>query len=404
MRGLLLQPYDTGSHRAWADGYLRHSEVDWRALRLPGRFWKWRMHGAAVTFAERLGADGQTPDVVLTTDMLDVATWRGLAPWPAHPPLVLYMHENQLAYPTAAIDADWTPSRQRRAARPDVHYAWLNLTAALAADAVAWNSAHNRDTFLDAVPAFLRQFPDAVPDHVPHTIAAKSTVLPLGLDLWPTAPRSHDDAVRPPRLVWNHRWEHDKDPEAFVALLSRLVALGLPFDVTLLGETFGRAHPARRLAVNVLGDRLAHDGFVADVQAYRAELARADVVVSTARHEFFGASVCEAVWAGAWPVLPHGLGYGEWLPASLRSEVIHHDADALLALTVRALQAAATPRNRALRRQTHAALRDAIAPLAWPVMAPRYDALLADTVRTARAAGSGAADVRRALPAMGRCP
>lgn len=362
------------------------------------------MHGAAVTFAERLGADGQTPDVVLTTDMLDVATWRGLAPWPAHPPLVLYMHENQLAYPTAAIDADWTPSRQRRAARPDVHYAWLNLTAALAADAVAWNSAHNRDTFLDAVPAFLRQFPDAVPDHVPHTIAAKSTVLPLGLDLWPTAPRSHDDAVRPPRLVWNHRWEHDKDPEAFVALLSRLVALGLPFDVTLLGETFGRAHPARRLAVNVLGDRLAHDGFVADVQAYRAELARADVVVSTARHEFFGASVCEAVWAGAWPVLPHGLGYGEWLPASLRSEVIHHDADALLALTVRALQAAATPRNRALRRQTHAALRDAIAPLAWPVMAPRYDALLADTVRTARAAGSGAADVRRALPAMGRCP
>ncbi|MFQ5459319.1 MAG: DUF3524 domain-containing protein, partial [Anaerolineae bacterium] len=79
MRVALVVPYLTGSHEAWASGYAAASRHDVRVLGMPGRFWKWRMHGGAVTMARRLSEEGGAPDVVLATDMLDVAAFRGLA-------------------------------------------------------------------------------------------------------------------------------------------------------------------------------------------------------------------------------------------------------------------------------------------------------------------------------------
>ena len=38
----LLEPYYTGSHAAWADGYVRYSRHAIRLFQLPGMFWKWR--------------------------------------------------------------------------------------------------------------------------------------------------------------------------------------------------------------------------------------------------------------------------------------------------------------------------------------------------------------------------
>lgn len=401
MDALLLQPYDTGSHRAWADGLVAHSRHAWTLWRLPGRFWKWRMHGAAVTFAGR-AADVAVPDVVLTTDMLDVAAFRGLAGRRFDAPVVLYMHENQLAYPLPAVDDAWSASRRRRAARHDAHYGWINLTSALAADAVWWNSAHNRDTFLDALPRFVRQFPDAVPSRLEARIGARSAVVPLGLDLPAPPPRPDDAAERPPRLVWNHRWEHDKDPDAFVDVVAALVADGVAFEAVLLGETFGRVHPAYERARAVLGPRVVHAGFAADRDAYWAALATADVAVSTARHEFFGVSIAEAVWAGAWPVVPDGLAYGAWLPGWAAPGALYGSPDACVAAVRRALEAAATPAARAVRAAARDALRRALAPFAWPVMAARYDAALeavvADgTVRRAAGAGGAAATPAAAI-------
>ena len=54
MNILLLSPYHSGSHRAWVDGWLTHTAHEVRVLSLPGRFWKWRMQGAAVTLAQQL--------------------------------------------------------------------------------------------------------------------------------------------------------------------------------------------------------------------------------------------------------------------------------------------------------------------------------------------------------------
>ena len=64
MRILLIEPYFTGSHRAWAEGYAAASQHDVRLVTHDGRFWKWRMQGSAVTLAEPVAAAGCTPAAV----------------------------------------------------------------------------------------------------------------------------------------------------------------------------------------------------------------------------------------------------------------------------------------------------------------------------------------------------
>ena len=46
---------------------------------------------------------------------------------------------------------------------------------------------------------------------------------------------------------------------------------------------------------------------------YLKILSEADIIVSTAIHEFFGISVVEAIAAGAYPLLPKRLAYPEVL-------------------------------------------------------------------------------------------
>ncbi|NJN53369.1 MAG: DUF3524 domain-containing protein [Anaerolineae bacterium] len=77
MKITLLSPYHGGSHKAWATGYQQHSQHAVSLLTLPDRFWKWRMHGGAVTLARRFRERKYKPDVILATDMLDVTTFRG---------------------------------------------------------------------------------------------------------------------------------------------------------------------------------------------------------------------------------------------------------------------------------------------------------------------------------------
>ena len=51
MKVLLLEGFMTGSHAQWANELKKYSSHDITLLTLPGRFWKWRMHGGAVSLA-----------------------------------------------------------------------------------------------------------------------------------------------------------------------------------------------------------------------------------------------------------------------------------------------------------------------------------------------------------------
>jgi glycosyltransferase involved in cell wall biosynthesis len=309
MRILLLVPFFSGSHRQWAEGLRAHSrhEVDW--MTLPGRHWKWRMHGAAVSFARQL-RERPAPDLILATDMLDVATFRGLLP-PAYRavPIAVYFHENQLSYPWSPTDEDPDLGRDR-------HYMWINYTTALAADAVFFNSAYHRTSFLAALPPFLRAFPDEQPLATLTAIEKKTRVLPLGLSLSRLDPAETLPRSGPPALLWNHRWEYDKAPDAFFDWCDRLVADGVDFRLIVLGDRFRQSPPVFDRARTAFAEHILYWGFATDQATYAHWLARADILPVTAVQDFFGGSVVEAIYADTFPILPDRLAYPEHLPAS----------------------------------------------------------------------------------------
>lgn len=384
---LVLEPYATGSHAAWLAGLAASSRWQVSTATLPGRFWKWRMHGAAATFARQLTQQDALPAAVLATDMLDVATFLGLTrDRLAGVPLAVYFHENQLTYPAPEREPGWTADRWRRARRRDEHYGWINLTSALAADAVLWNSMHNRDSFLDRLPEFLKSFPDHRLPDAADLIAAKSEVLPVGLDLAAlNRARPAERCAGPLRILWNHRWEHDKDPDTFFAALDLLAARGLAFEVVLLGESFVRAPTVFDAARDRLGDRVRHWGFVADRDEYRRWLWQCDVVVSTARHEFFGLAVAEAIACGCLPVLPDRLAYPELIPPAWHPQLLYSTFEGLVARLAEAIVAPSVP------AQLLADLQVRMAELDWSMVAPRYDEVLDRLVDQAARRGTRAA-------------
>merc|ERR1712107_11099 len=57
-------------------------------------------------------------------------------------------------------------------------------------------------------------------------------------------------------IAWPHRWEHDKDPEAFFRVIFKLLEEGLDFKVSVIGQTYGQLPDVFEEARQKLGDEL----------------------------------------------------------------------------------------------------------------------------------------------------
>jgi len=141
MKILLIEPYYTGSHKKWAEGLKKHSSHHIKILSMKGQFWKWRMHGGAVTLAKIFNTMDWKPDLILSTDMLDLTTFLALTRAKSNGvPTAIYFHENQISYP-------WSPRDRDILNKRDNHYGFINYSSALTASKVFFNSNFHMKTF-----------------------------------------------------------------------------------------------------------------------------------------------------------------------------------------------------------------------------------------------------------------
>lgn len=332
------------------------------------------MHGGAVTLARRFLEQAHQPDIILTTDMLDVTTFLALTRQQTHHlPLVLYMHENQLTYPLPA-DGRTGPMR-RQAGERDHHYAFINVASMLAADQIWFNSQFHLDSWFTAVPNFLKHFPEYNELGTVEKCRQKSRVMPVGVDfqrlgigdgrleIKDNLLLSH---LQSPLILWNQRWEYDKNPEAFFAALASVAEAGIPFRLALCGQQYGKRPSSFDEAILNFSEQLIHVGH-ADFATYQRLLWEADITISTAHHEFFGISILEAIYCHTFPLLPHRLSYPELLPDAYRQPCLYQNQSELEQKLKWALTQPVETRRMA------AALSTAVTRFDWRQVGQLYD-------------------------------
>ena len=335
------------------------------------------MQGGAIELSAasqaQLASEGVQPDAILATDMVNLPAYLGLQRHVLrNVPVLLYMHENQLTYP-------WRPGE-----KPDLTYAMINWQSMLCADRVVFNSHYHLDGWFGEVAKLLKHFPDYNHLELIGQVRDKSSVLPVGIATEKIRAEKviversmiaeeASSTKQSPLILWNQRWEYDKRPDLFFDLLYRLRDAGVDFRLAVAGENFRNVPKEFDEAQERLVDQIVHWGYVDTYTDYVGLLCRADLVVSTATHEFFGVSVLEAIAAGAFPLLPKRLSYPELIPSSLHAACLYENPDELFVLAKRRL---CDPRPAPPSLQKHV-----VEHFRWPHVAAQYDQLIEELVR-----------------------
>ena len=306
MQIALIEAFYTGSHKRWADELQQFSSHQIDIFQLKGNYWKWRMHGGAITLANQFLEKAKQYDLILVTDMMDVALFKSLISEKYNnTPIALYFHENQLCYPWSETDRDVQQNR-------DSHYGFINFSSALVSDKIFFNSHFHKNSFLGALPNFLKGFPDYNELDSIKKIKDKSEVLHLGMDLQ----KFEKHKCKPhskPLILWNHRWEYDKNPIDFFNALYKMQEKKLDFEVVVLGENFRKVPADFEAAKEKLKDKIIFMGYAESFKDYANWLWRAHILPVSSEQDFFGGSVVEAIYCGCHPILPNRLAYPEHL-------------------------------------------------------------------------------------------
>ena len=312
------------------------------------------MRGAALYFIKK-APSLENYNGLITTDLMSLSDFRALSNGNC-PPALVYFHESQLTYPLAPGE------------HVDYQFGFTDITTALAADRILFNSRTHHHAFFAGLPGFLKMMPEYRPKWVVEEIRAKASILYPGcrfsiadLSIQQLAP----EAV--PLIIWNHRWEFDKNPDAFFDALDAVLAGGAEFRLALLGENFQTVPKTFIRARSRYGRRILQYGYVESRAEYIKWLQRGSIVISTAAQENFGISVVEAIRCGCMPLLPARLSYPEIIPNDFHSRVLYRDKNDLIRKLSRLIKDYPDFKDIRIRLST------AMGRFAWENLIDRYD-------------------------------
>ena len=241
---------------------------------------------------------------VFTTSVINFAELLGLRPDLVKCRKIVYFHENQLTYPVNKTrDFDFQHSQN-------------DISSALVADLLLFNSNFNRESFLQNCDKVLKKVPETSLVPIRDRLEVKCDVMPVPVDFskFPNVLETSKTGVL--KIVWPHRWEHDKNPGLLKEILEALKRLGCKFVVSILGDRTATIPKEFEEIETLLRDsgQLTDFGFLNEKSDYYRVLSESDIVLSTSNHEFQGVAILEAVHCGCYPLCPNRLVYPEYLP------------------------------------------------------------------------------------------
>jgi glycosyltransferase involved in cell wall biosynthesis len=310
---LAIEPHFSGSHKAYLEGLQEHSRHTVHLITLEGKGRPAQVHIDTMKLVRQVQGLDVQPDLILLSSVMNVTAFLALtAPRFTNIPKILYMHENPLTRPL--------PPGETR----DEVYGYLHFMGLLAVDKLLFASEFQQYDYLESLPSFLKEYADDPHSEAIDHIRERSDVLYPGLDL------SILDQVQTPErksqrpvIVWNQRWQYDRNPGMFFRVLNRLDDIDLEFDLILAGDTKHDKPEEFEKAWSRYGQRIKHFGYVEDPEAYATLLHQGDIVVSTATYEFFCVAIMEAIHCGCHPLLPNRLHYPELIPQHLHEPLLH---------------------------------------------------------------------------------
>lgn len=161
----------------------------------------------------------------------------------------------------------------------------------VAADRIVFNSGFNRDSFLNNITTFARLQSNLKLSDIKRKIESKCCVLhyPISFDKMPSRLERNCDSNEL-RLLWPHRWEHDKNPKLMADVLIELNRRKIPFSISMVGEQYDERPICFEEIHSKLSSKVNFFGYLSR-EDYLKCLIDSDIVISTADHEFYGVSM-----------------------------------------------------------------------------------------------------------------
>lgn len=305
---LFIEPFYKGSHKYFLDNLVKYSKHKITIQTKNGVFWKWKFLESAI--AKRLELN-QSFDVIMGSNMLNLAPWIGInRKVIGDAKLALYFHENQLTYPQNDSEKN-----------KNEFFGFQNLTSCFCADKVLFNSSYHRNSFIEAGEKLSQKLPDNIPSNFFETLKNNTSVLPVGLHLGKLDSRRRAVQNEVPVILWNHRWEFDKNPDLFLKTLIELKEEQVDFKLIMLGSAPKKVSSVFLEAKEVLSENIIQWGRVETFNEYADLVWMADILPVTSLHDFFGISVLEAVYCNTLPLLPKRCAYPDHFPIDQFSDL-----------------------------------------------------------------------------------
>ncbi len=313
MKILAIEPFYGGSHKQFIDGLIKYSSHKIELFSLKDVHWKWRMACSGITLGRRYLENKIKPDLIFANDMLNLNDFVARTRIEKEIPIVLYMHENQITYPFA------------KTTNQDFHYGLINFKSCICASEIWFNSEYHKTVFFEELPNFLKKFPSPNEKIEINNLLKKSKVMSLGLELLSNRKEQEIEKYNRAVILWNHRWEHDKNPEQFFNALKILQSRGIEFKLIVVGESYERKPEIFEQIPELFKNELIHFGYAESKETYFNLLNKSDILPVTSKHDFFGISVVEAMNMNVIPLLPKRLAYPEHIPSAYERTFFYDD-------------------------------------------------------------------------------